>query len=147
MGVQRQASHLGLRDHDTRGVGPLVQLGLDAKAGGGARVANELHERLKGPERLAAPVLRDVAEEAMLNLVPLAGPRREVADPDAQAEVIGECLQFRLPAASPVAVAAARVGRNQEFLRLPVPTSGPSSSTTGGSTRRRRPACRGRGRR
>ena len=43
-------------------------------------------------QQLAASVLSDVTEQTMLNLVPLAGPRREVADPNLQYGFIDELL-------------------------------------------------------
>ena len=40
-------------------------------------------------KRLAAPILGDVAEHAVFNLVPLAGARWKVTDSDRQAQVVG----------------------------------------------------------
>ena len=71
--MQCQGSHLRLGDDSTRRVGPLVQLRLDAQASRRLRVSDQLHDRLEGVERTAAPVLGDVTEEAVLDLVPLAG--------------------------------------------------------------------------
>ena len=59
----------------------------------------------------------DVREEAMFDLVPLAGARREVADDDRQPGAGGEALKFPLPQAGPGAVAAARIGRDDERAR------------------------------
>jgi len=66
--------HVCVADDLARGISPLVELGLDAKAGRCARVPNQFDHGFPGAERLAAPVLRDVAEEAVLDLVPLARP-------------------------------------------------------------------------
>src|SRR5215204_637734 len=49
----------------------------------------------------AAPVHGDVGEEPMLDLVPLAGTRREVADRDRQAGAIGQLLQLPFHSRSP----------------------------------------------
>ena len=74
--MQCQRSHLRLADDPTRLVGPLVQLRLDAQASRRLRVSDQLHDRLEGVEWTAAPVLGDVTEETMLDLVPLAGAGR-----------------------------------------------------------------------
>src|SRR3954466_15009224 len=107
VGMKGQAAHLRARDHHAGRVPPLVQLGLDAQSGGGARVPNQGDDSLEGAERTAAPVLRDVAEEPMLDLVPLAGARREMRDVNTQREIIGEALQAVLPGAGPVPITAA----------------------------------------
>jgi hypothetical protein len=116
--MQRQCSHFGPSNHPTRRVGPFVQLGLDAEASRGPSVTDQLHDGLEGAERTAEPVLGDVTEEAVLNLVPLAGAGRRVGDVDAQTQVIGQPLQFCLPCALAIAVAAARIGRDQEGVGL-----------------------------
>ena len=110
MGVKIQGSHLGGRDNKACLVATLVELRLDAEAGRGAGVANEFDDRLEGLQWTAAPVLSDVAEEPMLDLVPLARAGREVRDVDGAAQVVGEPLQRGLPPTGPIPVAAARVG-------------------------------------
>ena len=60
-------------------------------------------------------------------------------------QVVGQPLQFHLPHARSIAVAAARIGGDQERRRPADRPAVPSSSTTGGSRRRRTRACRGRG--
>ena len=64
-------------------------------------MANELHDGLEGSQRFAAPVLSDVAEEAVLNLVALAGAGREVRDADTQLEFVAELLHLRGTDTSP----------------------------------------------
>jgi hypothetical protein len=56
-------------------------------------VADQVNHGLNGSEGTASPVLRDVAEEAMLDLVPFAGARWEVRDVDRQGQVVGQALQ------------------------------------------------------
>ena len=84
------------------------------------RVADEVDDRLVGPQRPAAPVDRDEREQTVLDLVPLARAGREVADPDCDAELVGEALQLVLPDARAIAVAAARVGGDEDLARLGV---------------------------
>src|SRR6266403_689339 len=58
------------------------------EAGPRTGVGDQVDDHLMAGQRLPAPVLRDEAEEAMLDFVPLAGPRREVTDPKRQVEVV-----------------------------------------------------------
>src|SRR3954471_12256947 len=67
-------------------------------------------------QRLAAPVLPDEREKAMLDLVPLARPRREVAYRDLQPRLIRQPLEFHLPEAHARAIAPAAIGGDQQSL-------------------------------
>ena len=107
--VQSELAHVGLGDDDAGLIPSLIEFGLDAQPGGRARVPDEFDEGLEGAERTAAPVLRDVAEESVLDFGPLARARWEMRDVDAQAQVVGQPLQRSLPAARPIPVAAAAV--------------------------------------
>ena len=90
--MERQAVHLRGGNDDAGRVAALVELGLDAQARGGASVANQFDDRFKRAERTASPILGDVTEEAMLDLVPLAGAGRQVTHGDGEAEFIGQLL-------------------------------------------------------
>jgi len=48
----------------------------------------------------ATPVVGDVAEHAVLDLVPLAGTGREVADLNGKLQLVGKLLQMQPPSAS-----------------------------------------------
>ena len=61
------------------------------------RCGDELDDHLVGQQRLAAPVLGDEREHAMLDAVPLAGAGRVMGDADGQAGLGGELLQLDLP--------------------------------------------------
>ena len=50
----------------------------------------------------------------MLDLVPLAGAGRQVANRNGELERVGELLQFDFPQPHPIAVTAAAVGRDQK---------------------------------
>jgi len=67
---------------------------------------------------LAAPVLGDEAEQAVLDLVPLAGAVREVADGDRHPDFIGELLQFHLPEPHSGTVAATSIGNDEQSIGL-----------------------------
>jgi len=56
----------------------------------------------------------------VLDFVPLARPRREVADMDRHAELVGDSLELVLPHVRPIAVAAARIGGDEDLSRLGV---------------------------
>ena len=56
----------------------------------------------------------------MLNLVPLAGPGREMADRDGKVQLVGQLLQFPLPQSQACPVAAARVRGDQQAAGLGV---------------------------
>src|SRR5512135_3325744 len=64
------------------------------------------------------PVLRDVAEHPVFDLVPLARPGREVTHRDLQSRLIRQILEADLPQSVAPPVAPARVGRDQQLLRL-----------------------------
>jgi hypothetical protein len=68
MWMQREGSHLCVGYHAARRVTSLVQLRLDAPPRGGSRMANECDYRFQGVEYTSAPILSDVAKEAMLDL-------------------------------------------------------------------------------
>jgi len=80
--MQRECFHLLLGNQGSGRVEALVELGLHAKPRFGSGVADQVDNALAGAQRLAAPVARDMAEQAMLDLVPLAGPGRKVTDAD-----------------------------------------------------------------
>ena|SRR5271157_4689325 len=66
--------------------------------------------RFKG---LPSPIAGDVTEHTVFDLVPLAGTRWKVADFNRLADFIGELLELQLPEATPTAVAASAVRRDQ----------------------------------
>ena len=61
------------------------------------RVSNEVHDSLERAQWPTAPVHRDERKQSVLNLVPLAGARREMADVNRHVELVGESLELDLP--------------------------------------------------
>ena len=114
---QRQSLHFCLRDLDARRIVLLVQPRLDAQTSGSPRSPDEIDDCLKTGQWLAPPVLGDVTEEPMFDLVPLAGSRRKVAHVDVQPRVISQLLQFFLPGTCPVPVAAACICCDEKVRR------------------------------
>ena len=99
--MQREALHFGAWNDDARGVAAFVELGFDSQAGGGPGVPDQGHHGFERAQRAPAPVLRDVTEQAVLDLVPLARARREVRHMDGEAQGVGEALEAGLPRARP----------------------------------------------
>ena len=95
--VDLKLFHLGIADLDAFRILASVQSRLDPQARRGVGVANEADDHLEALQRLATPVGGDVAAHAVLDLVPLARARRQVADAHAEAALVGEALQFELP--------------------------------------------------
>ena len=63
--------HLGLADLLAFLVGPLVERALDLEAGVGRGGPDQFDDRHAARQRPAPPALCDVAEQAVLDLVPL----------------------------------------------------------------------------
>src|SRR5206468_11470137 len=73
---------VGVADLDPFRVAAFVEARVDAQPGAGRGCGDQVDDHLAADQRLAAPVLADEAEQAVLDLVPLAGAGREVADAD-----------------------------------------------------------------
>lgn len=110
--------HFGVGDDDSLRVCVGVDVAGDGEAGVCGRRGDELDDDLAADERLAAPVLGDIGEEAVLDLVPFAGAGRQVGDGDGKAGLVGEALDLALPQADPNAIAAAAIGGDDEGLGL-----------------------------
>src|SRR6266511_5156451 len=116
--VDLKLLHLGITNLDALRILASVQRRLDPQARRGVGVADEADDHLEAFQRLATPVGGDVAEHAVLDLVPLARARRQVADAHVEAALVGEALQFELPEPSAGAVAPAAVSSDQELSGL-----------------------------
>ena len=68
-----------VRDLDSAFVASGVQCRFDFQAGLGGGAANQFHDQVVADQRPATPVLRHMAEETMLDFVPLAGAGWKVA--------------------------------------------------------------------
>ena len=74
--------HLRVADLDAHFVGPLVERAFDFQAGFGRCRADQFDHGDPIGERPAAPVLRDVAEQAVLDAVPFGRARWIVVNVD-----------------------------------------------------------------
>jgi hypothetical protein len=79
------------------GIGRSVNLGADLQALRGGSMIDQIDDDGKAFERFASPVLGDVAEHAMLNLVPLAGSWRQMTDLQDESRFVGKSLERHLP--------------------------------------------------
>src|SRR5512147_2917333 len=118
MPLQPDSLQLLLRHLDLGRVRSRVQSGFDLQARRRPRRRDQLDNYLMAHQRTTTPVHRDVREEAVLDLVPLARPRREVAPRYLKPGLIGERLQFHLPEPDPIPVAPAAVGADQQVPGL-----------------------------
>src|SRR4029450_4736571 len=109
--LEGQFSKLFVRHLEPSFVGILVQLGPNAEPCLGGRAADQIDHDLAADQGASAPVVGDVAEHPMFDLVPLAGSGWKVTDLDLDAELIGQLLQLAFP--QPISVAAATIRRNQ----------------------------------
>jgi len=72
-------------------------------------------DHLAAQQGLSTPVGGDMAKHAMLDFVPFARARRQMADRHTQPRLIGEPLQLRLPSPRTGTVAASTIGRDEPF--------------------------------
>ena len=89
--------HLGIADFDALFVGCGIEGALDFQASFGRRRSNQLDHGHAIDEWPPAPSLRDVAEQAVLDLIPLRRARRIVMNVEHETRLVGEFLQFDLP--------------------------------------------------
>jgi len=83
--------------------------------------ADVLEHGLVAGEWLSGPVLRDLAEEPVLDGVPFGGSRGIVGDGDLKAEGIAELfLEGALPCGDAVSVATAAVGEDEDAVGMGV---------------------------
>src|SRR6266576_5230044 len=107
--------HLGIADFDAFLVGRAIERALDFQAGFGRRGSDQLDDRHAIDEWSPAPSLGDVAEQAMLDLVPLRRARRIVMDVEHEARLVSELLQLELPQPDARSIRAAAIGRDCQF--------------------------------
>src|SRR3990170_5780021 len=105
---------------------PLVESCAHLEAGLRAGRCNQLHNGLERLQALACPRLADECEHPMLDLVPLAGPGRVVADRDVEPGRVSKGLNEVLPRPDARAVAATsvRADENLACVRIPLHTHG-----------------------
>src|SRR5580700_935364 len=118
--VQCQLLRLSLRSLDANRVRVIIQARLDMEALTGSRTSNELDNGLVGGERFSAPVSGDMAKEPVLDLIPLARARREVADMYSKSCLIGKILELGLPCIGAITIAAPSISSDEQVCRFRV---------------------------
>ena len=93
--VQRR--HLGVADLDALLVDAGIEGAFDLQSGFCGRCADQLDDGEAIGQGPAAPVLRDVAEHAMFDLVPFRRSRRIVENVQGKPGLVGEFLELALP--------------------------------------------------
>ena len=71
VGGDVECRHLLIGDTDRLGIAALIQFATDRESCLGCRGGDEVYDAEATDERLAAPGLGDVAEHALLDLVPM----------------------------------------------------------------------------
>ena len=86
--------HLTVGNFDACRIGFPIDRATHLQTCGRGGGGDQLNDGLETDERFSTPVLRDEREQAMLDLVPLAGSGRQVTDRDGKAELVGQGLQL-----------------------------------------------------
>ena len=84
------------------------------------RTSNGIEHQAKTTQRQPGPVIGDRAEQAMFYVVPLRRAAWIVSHGDRKALFVGPTLQFTFPKSGSMAIAAAAVRGDQEFLGVGV---------------------------
>src|SRR3984893_18040017 len=109
-----ESVHFGVGDLDALLIGPLIERTLDLEPGFGGGRGDQLDHCGAAEEWLGAPVLRDVAEQPVLDFVPFRCAGRIVADLDRRGDLVGQRLQLDLPQPRARAVGHDAVRRNHQ---------------------------------
>src|ERR1017187_1126437 len=112
-----QRVHLGVADLDALLVCAGIERAFDLQSGFRGRRADQLDDGEVIGEWPAAPVLSDVAEHAVLYLVPLRRSRRIVENVQGKPGLVGEFLKLPLPQSHTRAIGAAAVRSDRQFVR------------------------------
>src|SRR3954470_18595672 len=99
--LEVESCHLPLGHLDALWIGVGVEFTADGQAGPGRGTGDKVDHGEAAGERRRAPVLRDVAEQAMLDLLPLRGAGSIMAALENQPGLFGEPLQLNFPKPQP----------------------------------------------
>src|SRR6266513_1290796 len=94
---------------------------FDLQSGLGPCFRNQAHNGGVITQRLASPVLADLAKESVLDRIPLGGPGGIVTDSHPQLVGINQFfLEGVFPEPTPGSVAPATIGQDEQLRGLPV---------------------------
>ena len=106
----------------------------NSKSTGVRCAADRIEHQVKASEWLSCPVAGDGAEQPMFDVIPFGGPARVVANGYCNAIFVGPSLKFTFPESRAMPIAAATVGRDQQFgcvgILLSSPTLPPTPNRT-----------------
>jgi hypothetical protein len=103
---------LRVGDLDALRVFVSIQLGPHREAGISRRRRDQLDDGAVGAQGFTPPVNADELEETMLDLIPFAGSRGEMANGYGEFELVGQLLNLNHPQTDTVPVAAATISRD-----------------------------------
>src|SRR4030095_2256039 len=115
--LQLNTCHLLIAHHNPSRIAVGVEFRFNPQTLASGRTADQIGHPLVASHRGPPPVDRNMTEHSVLDPVPLAGSRREMADRQSQAQFVSQALQRKLPQATPGRVAPAAIGGNQQFAR------------------------------
>src|SRR5438445_12656757 len=129
--------HLGIGDFDALLVGRGIERTFDFQAGFGRRRSNQLNYGHAIDEWSPAPILRDVAEQAVLDLIPLRRARRIVMAVEHGASLVAALVQLDLPQPDTRSIRAAAVGRDRQLagFRVALPPHRVVPAADGGDSK------------
>ena len=110
-------SKLLIANFDSGRVRSVVEFGVDLEPLLRCGVGDQVDNDFVANQRTTSPVLRNVAEHAMFDFVPLTGAWRKVTHVDRHLQNIGQVLQCYFPQTTTATVAPATVSSNQQLLR------------------------------
>ena len=110
--LDSKALHLRRCHLPTGRVAVVIQRRPDRQARRRRGVADQVDHDLTAHQRPPAPILGNMAEHPVLDLVPFTRPRWKVADRDAQPGLISKALQLDLPQAATAPVGATAISRD-----------------------------------
>ena len=89
MGKDIDGGELIVGNAQAFGISIFIKLRAHPQSCLGRRGGDELNDRAITAQRLAAPIDRDERKQPMLDFIPLAGARRQMADRDREFELVG----------------------------------------------------------
>ena len=95
--LEIESVQFGVGDLKADRIDASIQFGADLQSGLCRRVRNQIDDDVVTHQRSTTPILGDVAEHPMLDLVPFAGARWKVAHMDWHSQAHRQLLQRHFP--------------------------------------------------